>query len=108
MSSDFENSRLKSWSALIHEQKVANRFPKEFLFGVGSLASQFKREWNSDGEGPSIWNEYAHSYPEIIHNHQTGDTTINSDEYFMDDIAAVKHLNVSSSKMNLNMNYYAQ
>lgn len=41
-------------------------------------------------------------------NHQTGDTAINSDEYFMDDIAAVKHLNVSSSKMNLNMNYYAQ
>lgn len=71
-----------------------NRFPENFLFGASSAAYQIEGAWNIDGKGPSIWDDFTHSHPEKIVDHQNGDVGANSYEYYMDDIEAVKNLNV--------------
>lgn len=70
-------------------------FPETFLFGVSSAAYQIEGAWNVDGKGPSIWDEFTHSNPEKIADHQNGDVAANSYEFYLEDVAAVKNLNVN-------------
>lgn len=78
----------------VSRNNQTRQFPDDFLFGAASAAYQIEGGWNADGKGPSIWDEYTHSHPEKIKDHQNGDVGPNSYEYFMDDIAAVKSLGV--------------
>lgn len=74
---------------------ASNRvFPDDFLFGVATAAYQIEGAWNTDGKGPSIWDEFTHSHPEKIVDHSNGDVAANSYEYYLDDIKAVKNLSV--------------
>lgn len=73
---------------------IVKRFPDEFLFGVSTAAYQIEGGWNADGKGPSIWDEFTHMHPEKVHNGENGDIGPNSYEYYLDDLAAVKDLNV--------------
>lgn len=70
------------------------RFPDNFLFGVSTAAYQIEGAWDIDGKGPSIWDDFTHTYPEKIVDHQNADVGPNSYAYYPDDIAAVKSLNV--------------
>lgn len=86
-----------SESAIVIESpfNVSNRlFPDDFLFGASTAAFQIEGAWNVDGKGPSIWDEFTHSHPEKIIDHQNADIGPNSYQYYMDDIDAVKNLNV--------------
>lgn len=76
------------------------RFPDEFLFSVATSAYQIEGAWNVDGKGPSIWDEFTHLHPEKIKDHQNADVSANSYEYYLDDIAAIKNLNVSWNNIN--------
>lgn len=76
---------------------ASRSFPKDFKFGVSSAAYQIEGAWNLDGKGPSIWDEFCHSNPEKIADGQNGDVSANSYEFFLDDIEAVKNLNVNFS-----------
>lgn len=69
-------------------------FPETFMFGVSSAAYQIEGAWNVEGKGPSIWDEFTHSHSEKIANHQNGDNAANSYEFYLDDVEAVKNLNV--------------
>lgn len=66
------------------------------MFGVSSAAYQIEGGWNADGKGPSIWDEFTHSHPEKIKDGQNGDIAANSYEHYLDDVEALKNLNVSS------------
>lgn len=70
----------------------AKRFPDDFLFGASTSAFQTEGAWNVGGKGPSILDA-----SEQLVNHQiVGDVGANSYEYYLDDIKAIKELNVSS------------
>lgn len=71
------------------------KFPSDFLFGAGSAAYQIEGAWNADGKGPSIWDEFLHLHPEKVVDGQNGDVSANSYEYYLDDIEAIKNMNVS-------------
>lgn len=49
------------------------------------------------GKGPSIWDEFTHQHPEKIKNRSNADVAANSYEFYMDDIEAVKNLNVRTT-----------
>lgn len=53
-------------------------FPDEFLFGVSTAAFQIEGAWNVDGKGPSIWDDFTHTYPDKIVDHQNADIGPNS------------------------------
>ncbi|XP_055305125.1 myrosinase 1-like [Sitodiplosis mosellana] len=79
-------------------QNASDRFfPGDFLFGASTAAYQIEGAWNLDGKGPNIWDEFTHSHPEKIVDHENADVTTNSYEFYLDDVEAVK---------NLSMNFY--
>lgn len=69
-------------------------FPSDFLFGVASSAYQIEGGWDSDGKGSSIWDDFTHLYPERVRDRENGDISVNSYKYYLDDVEAVKSLNV--------------
>lgn len=75
-------------------------FPSDFMFGVATAAYQIEGAWNIDGKGPSIWDEYTHSHPEKIIDHQNADVGPDSYNFFLDDIEAVKNLSVKNNIFN--------
>lgn len=81
--------------AVAHQANGTKQFPDDFLFGAGTSAYQIEGAWNIDGKGPSVWDEFTHSHPEKIKDRKNGDVGPNSYEYYLDDIAAVKHLKVT-------------
>lgn len=74
--------------------KAEKQFPDDFLFGASTAAYQIEGAWNSDGKGPSIWDEFTHNHPEMIADRQNGDVGPDSYHYFEDDVKAVKSLGV--------------
>lgn len=75
-------------------ESAERAFPDDFLFGGSTSAFQTEGAWNVDGKGPSIWDEFTHSHPDEIIDHQNADITANSYAYFEDDIKIVKDLSV--------------
>lgn len=76
-------------------------FPETFLFGVSSAAYQIEGAWNVDGKGPSIWDEFIHLHPEKIADHQNGDIAANSYKFYLEDVEAVKNLNVNTFRFEI-------
>lgn len=74
-------------------------FPDDFLFGASTASFQIEGAWNVDGKGLSIWDDFTHSHPEKIVDHHNADVSANSYEYFLDDIRAVKNLNVKRTNI---------
>lgn len=79
---------------IVTEINVVERFPDDFLFGISTAAHQVEGAWNIDGKGPSTWDEFTHAQPERIVDGQNGDVGPNSYEYYVNDAAAIKSLNV--------------
>lgn len=78
----------------VFQSNITDRFPDDFLFGVATSAFQVEGGWNVDGKGPSIWDNFTHLQPGIIFEGQNASVGPNSYEYYLDDVAAVKNLNV--------------
>ncbi|PNX72387.1 beta-glucosidase 24-like protein, partial [Trifolium pratense] len=53
-------------------------FPQGFIFGAGSSSYQFEGAAAEGGRTPSIWDTFAHSYPEKIKDGSNGDIAIDT------------------------------
>ncbi|KAL6954274.1 Glycosidase, partial [Sarracenia purpurea var. burkii] len=64
LASIMEVSNGEKWS--IYRSTLLNRssFPAGFVFGAGSAAYQSEGAAFEDGRGPSIWDTFAHQFPE--------------------------------------------
>ncbi|XP_028657801.1 beta-klotho-like [Erpetoichthys calabaricus] len=80
-----------SGSSLLNETQYfqANRFPKSFLWGVGTAAFQTEGALDWDGKGPSIWDHFIHS-PDFRYN----DASSKSYTLWDKDLEALKYLGV--------------
>ena len=90
----YTNSQKRATSAAPQADE-SKRFPDGFLFGVSTAAYQIEGAWNVDGKGPSIWDEWTHTHPEKVKDRTNADVGANSYEYYLDDIAEIKNLNVN-------------
>lgn len=94
----------RAQSSTSNEQSGIKHFPNDFLFGVATSAYQIEGTWNADNKGLSNWDKFTHSHSEKIANGENGDVGPNSYEFFLDDIAAVKSLNVNLNFIACNYN----
>nr|QZZ63296.1 myrosinase 4 [Contarinia nasturtii] len=92
---------ISSGSASPPKSESNRYFPPDFLFGAATSAYQVEGGWDSDGKGPSIWDDFVHSYSENILDHQNADVGANSYEYYLDDIEALKSLNMNFYRFSI-------
>nr|AAL40863.1 male-specific beta-glycosidase [Rhyparobia maderae] len=76
-------------------------FPDGFLFGAATAAYQIEGAWNVDGKGPSIWDEFTHTHPEIITDHSTGDDACKSYYKYKEDVQAAKTMGLDSYRFSM-------
>lgn len=54
-----------------------------------------------DGKGPSIWDTFAHKYPEKITDGSTGDVADDSYNRYSDDIRIMKCMNMDACRFSI-------
>ncbi|CAH2097426.1 unnamed protein product [Euphydryas editha] len=69
-------------------------FPPGFIFGAASAAYQVEGAWNISDKSLSIWDYFAHTYPEKIVDSATGDVACNSYNKWETDIEIASELGV--------------
>ncbi|CAH1106424.1 unnamed protein product [Psylliodes chrysocephalus] len=69
-----------------------NKFPKDFIFGVGTSSYQIEGAWNIDGKGPSIWDNFTHRVPSPISNNDTGDVACDHYHRYKEDIRNIYNI----------------
>ncbi|CAJ2679017.1 unnamed protein product [Trifolium pratense] len=86
-----------------HDVPYLNRssFPPDFVFGTASSAFQYEGAATTDGKGPSIWDTFAHKYPEKIKDRSTGDVADDSYNHYKDDIRIMKYMNMDAYRFSI-------
>ncbi|CAH2097407.1 unnamed protein product [Euphydryas editha] len=67
-------------------------FPPGFMFGAASAAYQVEGAWNISDKSLSIWDYFAHTYPEKIVGNATGDVACDSYNKWKTDIEIASEL----------------
>ncbi|PQM38545.1 beta-glucosidase 12-like [Prunus yedoensis var. nudiflora] len=71
--------QLRPICELLDNRKSFDVLEPEFIFGTASATYQCAGAVQTDGRGPSIWDNYTHSHPERIKDGSNGDIAV--DQY---------------------------
>ena len=75
-------------------------FPKNFLWGAASAAYQIEGAWNTDGKGPSIWDEFSHTSGNTFNN-TNGDIAVDHYHQYKEDIALMKKMGLKAYRFSI-------
>ncbi|KAI4331927.1 hypothetical protein L6164_016873 [Bauhinia variegata] len=76
-------------------------FPEGFIFGTASSAYQSEGAANTDGRGPSIWDNYTHQYPEKINDRSNADVAVDGYHRYKEDVAIQKDMNLDAYRFSI-------
>ena len=76
------------------------RFPEGFYWGAATASYQIEGAWNQDGKGESIWDRFSHTEGRI-QNGATGDVACDSYHRYLDDIALLREMNLTSYRFSI-------
>nr|BAH02547.1 beta-glucosidase [Carapichea ipecacuanha] len=76
-------------------------FPDDFIFGAGTSSYQIEGAAREGGRGPSIWDTFTHTHPELIQDGSNGDTAINSYNLYKEDIKIVKLMGLDAYRFSI-------
>ncbi|MDF2822252.1 MAG: beta-galactosidase [Clostridiales bacterium] len=79
---------------------LSTSFKHDFVWGVASSSYQIEGGWNSDGKGPSIWDTFCHQSSNIAYK-QSGDTSCNHYEKYIDDIKLMHSLGIKAYRFSI-------
>lgn len=81
-------------------QELAQRFPKDFLFGVATAAYQIEGAAKEDGRKPSIWDAFS-KMPGRVYQRHTGDVACDHYHRFESDLDLIKSLGVGAYRFSI-------
>ncbi|KAL0373963.1 UNVERIFIED_CONTAM: Beta-glucosidase 12 [Sesamum radiatum] len=76
-------------------------FPEGFVFGSSSSAYQYEGAASLYGRGPSIWDTFAHDFPERIADRSTGDVAVDFYHRYKDDVKLMKDIGLDAFRMSI-------
>ena len=79
---------------------LANRFPKDFLFGVATAAYQIEGATNEDGRKPSIWDAFS-KMPGRVYQHHNGDVACDHYHRLESDLDLIKSLGLDAYRFSI-------
>jgi len=78
---------------------VLKTFPQEFIFGVATSAYQIEGATNTDGRGPSIWDDFCHK-PGNVANNDNGEVACDHYNLWEQDLDLIRDLNVDAYRFS--------
>lgn len=81
-------------------QLTAHSFPSGFVWGVATSAFQIEGASQTDGKGPSIWDEFC-KHPGVIEDGSTGDIACNHYERLEEDLNLIASLGVGAYRFSV-------
>ncbi|KAJ3649795.1 hypothetical protein Zmor_021516 [Zophobas morio] len=77
------------------------KFPENFKFGVATAAYQIEGGWADDGKGVSVWDQFAHTYPDRVANGDNGDVACDSYHRYLEDVEMLANMGVNHYRFSL-------
>lgn len=81
-------------------EKLASRFPEDFVFGVATAAYQIEGAVTEDGRMPSIWDGFSHMPGRVFEGH-TGDIACDHYHRWEDDLNLISSLGVDAYRFSI-------
>ncbi|KAG2085397.1 glycoside hydrolase family 1 protein [Suillus discolor] len=85
---------------LMTSAEVANKLPKDFIWGFTTASFQIEGSTNVDGRGKSIWDDFS-KQPKKTMDGRDGDVAADSYRLWKEDIALLAHYGVKSYRFSL-------
>ncbi|CAI0399820.1 unnamed protein product [Linum tenue] len=76
-------------------------FPDGFVFGSATAAYQVEGAANQYCRGPSIWDRFAHEFPERIADGSNGDVALDHYHRLEEDIVRMKYMNLDAYRFSI-------
>ncbi|VAW28299.1 6-phospho-beta-glucosidase, partial [hydrothermal vent metagenome] len=92
-------SKLEKWLSPM-SKLTKQAFGKNFVWGAACAAYQVEGAWNTDGKGPSIWDEFTHRKHKIERG-ETGDVATDFYHRYKEDIGLLRQMNFSAFRFSL-------
>ncbi len=80
--------------------KLASRFPGDFLFGVATAAFQIEGSTKADGRKPSIWDAFS-NMPGRVYGRHNGDVACDHYNRLDEDLDLIKSLGVEGYRFSI-------
>lgn len=81
-------------------KKIANEFPKGFIWGAATSSYQIEGAWKEDGKGESIWDRFSHT-PGKVDQGDHGDVAADHYHLWQDDIELMKEIGIRSYRFSI-------
>ncbi|XP_038688539.1 beta-glucosidase 24-like [Tripterygium wilfordii] len=78
----------------------SSNFPDKFHFGAATAAYQVEGA-AFVGRGPSIWDNFTHTYPDRIADQSNGDVAVDFYYRYKEDIKRIKEMNLDSFRFSI-------
>ncbi|SER51143.1 6-phospho-beta-glucosidase [Gracilibacillus ureilyticus] len=83
---------------MYHEK--LEKFPQNFLWGAASAAYQIEGGWNSDGKGPSIWDQFT-KIPGKTFQGTNGDIAVDHYNRYKEDVKLMADMGLKAYRFSL-------
>src|SRR5688572_28924524 len=84
----------------INPERLAQRFPNDFVWGFAASAYQIEGAAAEDGRGPSIWDTFSHT-PGKTANGDTGDVACDHYHRYPDDVRLMAELGARAYRFSI-------